>query len=125
KKSQNSVHVEQSGFEDHDTTKCFDIVWLDERPRETLLKDQHYFELMLCLEEYNLHLFQDFFECEEYLRNLPITAKIILLVRDEWAEDFVLRIFCICYIKFILVIHPIGSGVNDQNALSVQYGKVS
>ncbi|CAF1434025.1 unnamed protein product [Rotaria magnacalcarata] len=124
KKSQNSVHVEQSGFEDHDTTKCFDIVWLDERPRETLLKDQHYFELMLCLEEYNLHLFQDFFECEEYLRNLPITAKIILLVRDEWAEDFVLRIFCICYIKFILVIHPIGSGVNDQNALSVQYGKV-
>ncbi|UJR12530.1 hypothetical protein I4U23_016705 [Adineta vaga] len=118
------VHVDQQDIEEPVTVEHFDVVWFNERPQFTLLQDPQYSEQILALEGSTMRFFEDFDDCGYYLYELPTSAKVILIVQGQFAEEIINVVHCLCPIKVIFVVHSTATSTNDQCDISSKYVKV-
>jgi hypothetical protein len=79
-------------------------VWLDASDIKTseLSNVQKMFQSTI---NKNLKLFDDEFECEGYVRSLPLTTKTVYIVDDLSAEEVIRRVQNLCQVIYIFVYH--------------------
>ena len=119
------VDQQEADADTDPTAPYFDVVWLDERPEEDLLQDQYWSEQFSSLKEYHPLVFHDYWKCAEHLDELPLSARVLVVVQEECARDLVIQTHTFCPIKAFFVVCPESLNTDGRNDWVSEYVKVS